>query len=128
MLSARVLIVALLFALPLQGVMAASRMCMPMTAPTPDAAAHAHHAMHAEAAQDRASDPAAHAAHAAPVQQEHDGAGTCTLCAACCLAAAVASPPPGVASAAPEHADFAPLDARLPAAFAGGLERPPRTI
>lgn len=138
--AARALLVVLLLALPLQGAMAATRLCMAMgqTSGAPLAAsmagtadqAHAHHAS--------MPDPGHHGAQAAtgaPADGADAGAGhgdhaagTCKLCSACCLTVAVAPPGPTVAPGDATGGDFRAVQAVAPPAIAGGLERPPRTI
>lgn len=130
----RLLLVLLLSALPLQGAVAAARLCV--AAPSlPGAvvqadAGHAHVAGHGQDAH--------HAGTQAPeaLQAHHahdDAAGdeqaseTCSLCAACCLTVAVAPQAPGVVALPAAYAGHAPVRVDVLHNVADGLERPPRT-
>jgi len=113
----RCLLLLLVLALPLQGAFAASRMCLAAMEPAGDA----QHEHHAQAGHDM---PAAHAGGSG-----HDhAAGSCSLCAACCLAVAIAPPAPQVAATLATYAPHRPFAVPVPHNIADGLERPPRTI
>jgi len=127
----------LLCALPLQGAVAASRLCLaalaaPATATAVDAlgarvSGHDHDSDHAGA-------HAPSGAHS-PSHHGHDGAAaddqaseTCSLCAACCLTVAVAPQAPDLIVLLPAYAGHAPVILPVLHNVADGLERPPRTV
>lgn len=118
----RCLLVLLMLALPVQGALAASRLCLAlMHAPAAAAPAdHAHHPHRADAGHD-------------PQDSHHGGgtdhaAGSCSLCAACCLTVAVAPDAPRIAATSAAYAGHPPFAVPVPHNVADGLERPPRTI
>jgi hypothetical protein len=147
------LLLVLMLALPLQGVMAASRLCMvaPHSSPVEATGSAAPHSM---ASSEHSGAPADHLAassdasphdHGAPSQAGHAGHGTavpsdpsapahdhvggaCKLCAACCLTAAVAPALPVLVLMSDGFADYRPIVVPVPHNVADGLERPPRTI
>jgi len=127
----RLLLLLLLCALPLQGAVAASRLCLATLAAPESAARAVAHDAHAGGHELRThqADAQAHAGHA------HDGASgdaqasdTCSMCAACCLTVAIAPQAPVVVVPPSAHAGFAPVSVPDLSNVAGGLERPPRTI
>ena len=132
--SRRLLMLVLLFALPLQGAVAAARLCL-ATLAAPGSAAQAV-AGHAHMAGSK------HDAHHAGAQvtavahtHAHDGlagdeqaSDTCSLCAACCLTVAVAPQAPGVVVLPAAYAGHAPVRVPVLHNVADGLERPPRMI
>jgi hypothetical protein len=146
----RFLLLLLMLALPVQGALAASRLCMGMAHPLPAAAAgvQAHEGYGVRSAHDH--HPAAHApqepdaTYAAAVPPadvppmlgaSHDHvplsdhvSGTCSQCAACCLTVAVAPPAPSLQLTAAGDATYRTILVPVPHNVADGLERPPRTI
>ena len=133
----RLLLLLLLCALPLQGAVAASRLCLAaLVAPATATAAvtqhervagHDHHSDHV-----RAHAPSG--AHS-PSHHGHDGAAageqasdTCSLCAACCLTVAVAPQAPDLVVLLPAYAGHGPVIIPVLHNVADGLERPPRTV
>ncbi len=135
--SRRLLLLLLLCALPLQGAVAASRLCLATLASPERAArsdafdapagAHDHRAHHAGA--HGPADAQAPASHADDGDAgDAQASDTCSLCAACCLTVAVAPQAPGVVVLPPAHAGFAPVSVPDVSDVASGLERPPRTI
>ncbi|MCC6195500.1 MAG: hypothetical protein IT518_13635 [Burkholderiales bacterium] len=127
----RLLLLVLVFALPLQGAMAASRLCMGTAHHGADATSAAHASgAHAAGAPHRhdGSDAASAPASDDPSPATDHASSTCKHCAACCLTVAVAPPPPAVAPGAAGFASFHPIAVPVPHNVADGLERPPRTI
>jgi hypothetical protein len=130
----RTILILLLLALPIQGVMAASRWLCLASAQQGAAAAspadHMHSAMGHAHDQDSANDIGTDSAvaHGAGGPTSHDASGTCHLCAACCLTGA--APPPPLAFISLPHVDagFPPVSVPVPRNVAEGPERPPRTI
>jgi hypothetical protein len=133
----RLLLLLLMCALPLQGAVAASRLCLaalvaPATA-TAAATQHEHAAGHAHDS-DHARAHAPSGAHP-PSHHGHDGASagdqasdTCSLCAACCLTVAVAPQAPDLVVLLPAYAGHAPVFIPVLHNIADGFERPPRTV
>jgi hypothetical protein len=133
----RLLLLLLLCALPLQGAVAASRLCLaalvaPATA-TADVTQHEHAAGH-DHESDHASAHAPSSTHS-PSHHGHDGASagdqasdTCSLCAACCLTVAVAPQAPDLVVLLPAYAGHGPVLIPVLHNIADGLERPPRTV
>jgi hypothetical protein len=134
--SRRLLLLVLLFALPLQGAVAAARLCLAtLAAPGSAVQAVAGHA-HAAGPEDVAHHAGAHTPVDAQkhAQHAHDGtpgdeqaSDTCSLCAACCLTVAVAPQAPGVVVLPAAYAGHAPVRVPVLHNVADGLERPPRT-
>ena len=132
--SRRLLLLLLLFALPLQGAVAAARLCLAtLAAPASAAQSVAGHA-HVAGPGDDGHHAGTHAPAATHAQHAHDGASgdeqasdTCSLCAACCLTVAVAPQAPGVVVLPAVYAGHAPIRVPVPHNVADGLERPPRT-
>ena len=133
----RLLLLSLLCALPLQGAVAASRLCLAaLVAPATATAAVTHHER--VAGHDHDSDHVrAHAPSGAhsPSHHGHDGAAageqasdTCSLCAACCLTVAVAPQAPDLVVLLPAYAGHGPVIIPVLHNVADGLERPPRTV
>ena len=133
----RLLLLLLLCALPLQGAVAASRLCLaalvgPVTA-TAVSTQHAHLSGHAHDS-DQASAYAPSGAHSLS-HHGHAGAAaddrasdTCSLCAACCLTVAVAPQAPDLVVLLPAYVGFGPVLIAVLRNGADGLERPPRTV
>src|SRR5215212_7110553 len=121
------LVLLLVLALPLQGALAASRMCAAMHTSAP-AAADAGHAAHAAVhhAHQRGEHSGHH--HAEHGNVNDDGAGSCSLCAGCCLTVAVGSAVPFFTPTDASYAAPPPVVATVMRNIADGLERPPRTI
>jgi hypothetical protein len=132
----------LVLALPMQGVMAASRLCM---ASLHDPAAHAVaggvDGAHAPASADHSGSPMAAGGHAhhAPAQASGAtnaetapdkvyGTDTCKHCAACVLTAAGAPYAAPFALASAAFPGFRPLVVPVPHNVADGFERPPRAL
>lgn len=134
----RILLIVLMFALPMQGAMAASRSLCVAAAQGDGVAttialdhaaamagehhAHGHGAAHAavEAASPAPSDDAQSVPHAAT--------DACQLCAACGVTAATPPVPLQLATAAAAQSVFQPIFVPVPHNVADGPERPPRTI
>lgn len=108
-----------MFAIPVQGFVAASSACEPAHQARTTHVAMAHHHDHAHPA---AYDAVDHAAHA-PADV---GGATCAHCAACCTGVAVFPVAPAFASAAPSGAVFYDTAPAVIAFLTSGVERPPR--
>jgi hypothetical protein len=133
----RLLLLLLLCALPLQGAVAASQLCL--AAPVAPATATAVSTQHAHLSghdhdSDHASAHAPSGAHSLS-HHGHDGAAadelasdTCSLCAACCLTVAVAPQAPELVVLLPAYAGHGPVFVPVLHNVADGLERPPRTV
>jgi hypothetical protein len=135
----RLLLLVLLCALPLQGAVAASRLCLATLAvPAPATSVGARHAPMSGHGHDHASDHAStHAPSGAhsPSHHGHDGAAaddqasdTCSLCAACCLTVAVAPQAPDLVVLLLAYVGHGPVLIAVLCNVADGLERPPRTV
>jgi hypothetical protein len=121
----------LVLALPVQGVLAATRVGCAAHHPGSTvagsvvhqagmAAAHHHHAgLHAEAAHDRTA--------SAADADEASNEGKCSVCAACCAPGVIPSAPCGVPADAAAPTRFAAVDATFQVRASDGPERPPRT-
>lgn len=134
----RILLIVLMFALPMQGAMAASRwLCVAAahgdgvatTTPHDHVAAmagehHAHGHGAARAAVEAASPALSGDAQSVP----HAAADSCQLCAACGVTAATPPVPLQLATAPAAPAVFQPIFVPVPHNVADGPERPPRTI
>ena len=123
----RCLLVLLLFAVPLQGAFAASRLCLGMMHGTPAIAVDASHDHHSQGVVADNDTKHQHGEHHGSSDADH-AAGSCSLCAACCLTVAVAPPPPQLSPVSATYAGHRPLVVTVPHNIADGLERPPRTI
>ena len=136
----RILLLLLALALPLQGAMAASRLCMANTHPPVEDSAAEPHGSHGSASRSSEGHHAAaqHAHHAgASLSTPASGdqlpmtghaSGTCKHCAACSLTVTVAPPAPNVDLGSAGFAAFRPIVVPVPHNVADGLERPPRTL
>jgi hypothetical protein len=131
----RLLLLLLLCALPLQGAVAASRLCLETLAAPATAvrAQHPHLSGH-DHASDHASAHAPSGAHSL-FHHAHDGAAAddqasdmCSLCAACCLMVAVAPQAPDLVVLLPAYVRHGPVLIAVVHNVADGLERPPRAV
>ena len=133
----RLLLLLLLCALPLQGAVAASRLCLAaLVAPATATAVGTQHA-HLSGHNHDLDHASAHASSGARSLSHHghDGAAaddqasdTCSLCAACCLTVAVAPQAPDVVVLLPAYVGHEPVLIAVLHNVADGLERPPRTV
>ena len=124
----RCLLVLLFFAVPLQGALAASRVCLGMMhSGTPAIAVDASHDHHSQGVVADSNTKHQHGEHHASPGADH-AAGSCSLCAACCFTVAVAPPAPQLSPVSATYAGHRPLVVSVPHYIADGLERPPRTI
>lgn len=135
-----ILIWLLAFALPAQGVIAATRVfCGPnhhdraaAAAAAHDAgaahqphdfAAHSHHEVADRHAENTASDEAAAPDKLAPSDMQK-----CSVCASCCSAAAIHDTVPKLFALEPVAANFAPVAPAVEPFAAEGPDRPPRNV
>lgn len=123
----------LCFALPMQGALAATRLCMALAgggdrAASVNSSAHGHEAAMVDRGQHVPDSAEFLDSDAAGMDHGGHAAGTCKLCSACCLSAAVAPPGLAISPGEPTGEDFRPVDVAVPPAIAGGFERPPRTM
>lgn len=124
----RWLLALLVLALPLQGALAASRMCASMHAGAPaaiESAAHAHHGTEHAA---HAHDGGTHTTHDHGAPASDHAAGSCNLCSACSVMAALAPAVTALTAVDATYPSHPPLVVSVPRNVADGLERPPRTI
>ena len=131
------MLLLLLCALPLQGAVAASRLCLaalaaPATATVVVAqdarvSSHYHDSDHASAHAPSGAHSPSHHGHDG-VTADDQASDTCSLCAACCLTVAVAPQAPDFVVLLPAYAGHRPVIIPVLHNVADGLERPPRTV